>query len=199
MRLLAAVLLLSGNAIAAPSASPQLADMLTTSGQEGMQRVGEVFRRPSDEKENKVTSGYLEQVYEASRQGASNVFLVDATNLHDAVRASASIFAGSRSANTAVPVNTGRRKRGSHWLVAYLGTAHSDPVRWIVKDATVTGKRIRLTYSEPQSLIGTADSYPYYYWIPLGKLPTGTYEVELFNEDEKAVTLMRQVKVQSKP
>lgn len=200
-RIFAGIVLLCGQSspcLAEPT-TPALSDMLTTSGQQGMQQVGEVFRRAGNEKENEVTNGYLQQVYEASRQGASNVFLVDATNLHDAVRASASIFAGARSASTPAPVNTGRAIRGSHWIVIYLGTSHSDPLRWTVDSAVVIGKKIRLTYREPQSFIGTADSHPYYYWIPLGKLDPETYEVELFDADEKAVTLMRRVKVEAKP
>jgi hypothetical protein len=81
--------------------------------------------------------------------------------------------------------------------VAYLGNAHSDPLRWIVEGAAMDRGKIRLTYREPQSFIGTADSYPYFYWVPLGKVPPGVYQVELFDSGEKAVTLMRRVRVEA--
>lgn len=197
MRYFAAVLFLScwRSAFAAEPVTVPLADMLTTSRQEGMQQVGEEFRRPGNEKENKSITGYLKQIYEASRQGASNAFLVDATNAHDAVRASASVLLGGRSASAAVPVEKQRAYLGSHWLVAYLGCGHSDPLPWIVENAAVVESKIQLTYRQPRAFIATSDSLPYYYWIPLGKLAPGTYEIELFDADEQAVTLMRRVEV----
>ena len=176
--------------------SVPLADVLTTSGQDGLQQVRDVFQG-ENEQANKSTNGYLRKIFEAS-PGASSVFLVDAETLPEAISASASVFVGARSAGAPVPVNKQKAVRGNLWLVAYLGTSHSDPMRWIVDSTSVVGTEIRLTYREPKSFIGTADSYPYYYWIPLGNLTPGIYKIELFDADEKAVTLMRRVKVEAK-
>jgi hypothetical protein len=169
-----------------------LAKIVATSRQDGLLHVHEVLQ---DDQENKSTLGYYRKIVERS-PGASSVFLVDAESLPDAINASASVFVGARSAATAVPVSKQKAVRGNQWLVAYLGTAHSDPIRWIVKGASIDKSRIRLTYQEPESFIGTADSYPYFYWVPLGKLEHGTYQVELYDADEKVVTLMRRVVVE---
>jgi hypothetical protein len=44
----------------------------------------------------------------------------------------------------------------------------------------------------------TADIHYYYYWVPLGKLDDGVYNLELFDTDLKAVTLMRRVEIITK-
>lgn len=192
MRYLVAILLLCVSTRCWAASPIPLAEMLTTSGQSGLKQVREVFR---DEEPNKSTNGYLRKIFEAS-PGASSVFLVDAETLPEAISASASVFVGARLAGSPVPVNKQNATRGNLWLVAHLGTAPSDPMRWVVESVGVDGDKIRLTYREPQSLIGTADSYPYFYWVPLGRLAAGAYEVELFDAGENAVTLMRRVKVE---
>ena len=191
MRFLIALVLSCGASHSWAADSISLKEMLTTSSQEGLKQVRQVFQ---DEAADKSTIGYLKKIFEAS-SGASTVFLVDAETLPKAISASASVFVGARSAGTPVPVNKQKAVRGRLWLVAYLGTAHSDPIRWIVDSVTVDGGTIRLTYREPPSFIGTADSYPYFYWIPVGKVSPGVYQVELFDSGEKAVTLMRRVRV----
>jgi hypothetical protein len=148
-----------------------------------MQQVGEIFHRADEE-------GF-------GHSGASNAFLVDAANLNDAIGATGRILLGSRAADIPASSELGPVS-GSQWLVAFLGAAHSSPVRWTVENVTVTENRIRLTFRKPESAIATSDVHRYYYWVPLGKLAPGTYEVELFDADEKAVTLMRRVKVSAK-
>jgi hypothetical protein len=160
------------------------AKMMTTSDQEGMQRVGELFQRANEQ--------------EFGHSGASNAFLVDAANLNDAVGATGRILLGSRAADIPASNELGPVS-GRQWLVAFLGAAHSSPVRWVVEKVAVTENNIRLTYHKPESAIATSDIHRYYYWVPLGKLAPGTYQVELFDADEKAVTLMRRVKVEAKP
>lgn len=114
--------------LAADPVMVPLAHMVTTSGQEGMQQVNEVLRRANAEKENKITNRYLGQIHEGfGRSGASNAFLVDATNLHDAIRASAGIYAGSRSASTPAAINQSHPVRGSHWLIASLACLIAAP------------------------------------------------------------------------
>src|SRR5690606_16116719 len=136
--------------------------------------VGDVFR-PGNEKENKVTNHHLAKIYEGAQQGGSNVFLVDATNPDDAVRASASIFAGSYSADTPATVNQSRPVRGSHWMVVYLGAGHSSPVRWVVDSVNVSENKVTMTYHRQKALLATRDIMPYFYWIPLGRLAPGVY------------------------
>ena len=192
MRLLIAFATLCWTANCTAEDTIPLTEVVAASSQDGLQHIHEILQ---DKQENKSTLGYFKKIVERS-PGASSVFLVDAESLPDAINASASVFAGSKSAATPVPASKQKAVRGNQWLVAYLGTAHSDPMRWIVKSVSTDKGQIRLSYQEPESFIGTADSYPYFYWVPLGKLKPGTYQVELYDADEKAVTLMRRVVVE---
>jgi hypothetical protein len=174
-----------------------LGETLTTSAQEGLQNVGDAFSDP-DNPEVKSANGYLQKILRSSENGASNVFLVDATSAVDAVRSSAGVLLRSRAADSPAPVNMGRPKRGAHWLVAYLGTAQCFPVRWNVEGVAVEGNRIRLAYHTPDSTVHavTTDVHAYLYWVPLSELAPGVYQLELFDAGEEAVTLMRRVRVE---
>jgi hypothetical protein len=127
--------------------------------------------------------------------GASNLFLVDATNSLDAFEATLSVLQGSHSAETPAPVNTAEPQRGSYWLVAYLGVGPSQPVSWIVESATIDRNTIRVSYHHPKANIVTRDVWRFYYWVPLGKLAAGNYQLELYDTREKAVTLSRRVRI----
>ncbi|RIK82768.1 MAG: hypothetical protein DCC67_06790 [Planctomycetota bacterium] len=166
-----------------------LSVVVTTSRQDGLKYAREALAKDNP---------YLRQILENARGGASNAFLVDATTVDDAVRASAGVFVALRAADTPAPVNVTKPIRGSHWLVAYLGSGPSTPTWWTIAGASVEGKTIRLTYRQSPPVPATSDVQHYYYWLPLGKLDPETYEVELFDADEKAVTLMRRVKVEAK-
>src|SRR5918995_1028135 len=82
---IAIIFALATDGLAADPVTVLPAKIVTTSDQKGMQQVGELFHRGDDE-------GF-------GHSGASNVFLVDAANLDDAVGATARILLGSRAAN----------------------------------------------------------------------------------------------------
>jgi hypothetical protein len=84
---------------------------------------------------------------------------------------------------------------GNNWLVAYLGCGHSRPPNWVVDRATVDGNTVRLTYRKPQAKWETGDVVRYYYWVPIGVLDDGAYNLELYDADLKIVTLMRRAEV----
>ena len=127
--------------------------------------------------------------------GSSNVFLVDAKKFRDALDASTNVLFGSRSANTAATQDKPKPARGSHWLVAYLGTAPSSPTWWSVESVSVDKSKVVLSYRKTKPRPATRDVRRYYYWIPLGKLDPGAYELELIDADTGTVTLMRRVEV----
>jgi len=169
-----------------------LTDIVSTVRQEGLQRI--------DSGRRIVDGKTVEQDYAAAldalarvHSGASNAFIVDASIIGDAIKATKHILAGSRLADKPVPsLNV---ETGNNWLAVYLGCGHSEPRRWVVEGATVSGNTIRLTYRQPQAKVQTMDVVPYYYWVPIGVLDEGAYTLELYDDDLKAVTLMRRVEV----
>jgi hypothetical protein len=129
--------------------------------------------------------------------GSSNIFLVDAPKLRDALDASSNVLFGSRSADTPAPVDTPEPERGSHWLVAYLGTGPSTPTLWIIEGVRVGEGKVVVSYNRPKPQPATDDARRYHFWIPLGKLDSGTYDLQLFDTGKKLITLMRRVEVLS--
>jgi hypothetical protein len=137
---------------------------------------------------------WLLQIYEkGSGLGASNIFLVDAPEFDSAVEATASLFLGGHSADRAVLLDKPNTPKGNHWLVAYLGIAGMASPAWLVDAATVESNTIRFTYHRDKEGGRSRDSWQYFYWVPLKKLPDGVYQLELFDSDAKAVTLSRRV------
>jgi hypothetical protein len=161
--------------------------MITTSPQPKMRNLGDVF--PDGEMED-----FKAKILSTHRNEAS-VFVVDAMNEKDAVSASAGVLFDSKPTDTEVTVNTADPPPGSHWLVAYLGMGPSHPARWIVERASIARNKIRLIYRKPELTSVTGDIQHYYYWVPLGKLKAGSYEVELYDAHSEAVTLSRRVAV----
>jgi len=53
-----------------------------------------------------------------------------------------------------------------------------------------------VSYNQPTANIVTRDVWRFYYWVPLGTLDPGDYQLEFYNTKEKAVTLSRRVTVE---
>jgi hypothetical protein len=140
----------------------------------------------------------LRQIYGPEHfSGASNLFLVDAPTIEDAVRASALVLAGSRAVDVPVPLNMPDPPRGNHWLVVFLGIRGSDPPNWLVDSMTINENVIRFSYHQQGYGAATKDLHAYHYWVPLGQLGSGIYKLELYDTDLKEVTLMRRVEVKA--
>jgi hypothetical protein len=166
-----------------------LKSVYSTSYQEGLKRVDQGVG-------DKAFPNEMAELYQQAIQlGASNVFLARGEDVAAAVKATWEVFTGGIPADT--PVSPDRPpKSGDMWLVAYLGVTGSDPTAFRVHSVEVSGTEIRLTYKHPGSV--TQDLHPYFYWVPLGKLAPGTYKLQLFDADQKEVTLMRRVRVTGK-
>ncbi|MEX2316344.1 MAG: hypothetical protein WD669_04270 [Pirellulales bacterium] len=165
-----------------------LSSIITSSPQPDVQAFEVAF--PNQEERLKIS-----QQIGAFSSGASNLFLVDAIKPLNVVRATISVLQGSHSGNSPAPVNTADPEQGSHWLVVYLGVGPSQPVWWTVESVTVTQNTIRVNYHSADARMVTRDVWRYYYWAPLGKLDAGAYQLELYDTKDKAVTLLRRVKV----
>lgn len=133
----------------------------------------------------------LIELYEVYRSGGSNVFLARGDNLRDAIHATMRA-AGLLGLDRPV-AKPGGEARGDYWLVAYLGLGTTDS--FIVESVTIEENTIRLVYTKPESKNPTLIGYQYFYWVPLGKLQAGDYELELFDSGRKKGTLMRLVEV----
>jgi len=172
-----------------------LSEIVTTSPQKDLQSVKYVWEKDKTQTPE-AFDNFMRQIQTASK-GSSNIFLVDATNIHDAMSATFSMLVGLRSADTPAPVKTAQPKRGSHWLVAYLGSGPTNPTWWTIESVQVSEGKLVLSYRKSKPMPATDDVHPYYYWIALGKLSPGAYKVQLFDTDKGVVTLMRRVEVTS--
>jgi len=173
----------------------ELSEIVSTSIQRGLKHASTAFR---DDGVFEQSYGYqLQKIVLGSKSGASNVFLVDATNIDDAVRASSEVLLGGAVVSPPATVDNPKPLRGSHWLVAYLGVGHSSPPGYVIKAVSVNGPRIRIAYQYTHPGMVTKDIHPYYYWIPVGKLSDGLYKLELYDTELKEVTLMRLVEVKT--
>ncbi|MBX9582784.1 MAG: hypothetical protein K2X87_20960 [Gemmataceae bacterium] len=177
----------------APAGKPtpiDLAGVYVTGHQEGFKRV--------DVGELDLPKELVEALYNRSAQtGMSNAFLVRGDSVQEAVRATRATFdtlAGAGRPYT----STHRPSDEALWLVAYLGLSGSDPPAFRVRAAEVDKDRraVRLTYSYARAF--SDDVHPYYAWVPLGRLPGGAYTLELYDADDRAVTLTRRVQVAGK-
>ncbi len=163
-----------------------LKSVYTTSDQQGLSKVrlGEG---------SKGFQNQFGELYRGSiRIGASNVFLARGHDVTAAVRAAWEVFTHGIPADKPVSADY-PPKSDEIWLVAYLGIEGSGPPAYQVQSIEVSGTDIRLTYKHPGA--GTNDLHPYFYWAQVGRLVAGTYKLQLFDADQKQVTLMRRVQV----
>lgn len=166
-----------------------LASIYSTSHQKGLKWIE---RGRGD---NAFPNHMRELYQQSTRIGASNVFLARGDDIAAAVKATWEVFTRWQSASKPVSADW-RSKSEQYWLVVYLGVEGSDPPEWLVSSVIVSGKEIQLIYTSPGSSV--QDLHPYFVWVPLGKLGTGTYTLEMFDEEQKQVTLSRRVAIPGK-
>jgi len=172
-----------------------LSEIVSTSIQRELKNASVKFR---DDGVFEQSYGYLlQKIVLGSKSGASNLFLVAAANVDDAIRASSEVLLGGAVVSPPATVNNPKPLRGSHWLVAYLGVGHSSPPGCVIKAVSVNGSRIRIAYQYTHPNTVTKDIHPYYYWVPVGKLSDGLFKLELYDTELKEITLMRLVEVKS--
>jgi hypothetical protein len=165
-----------------------LSEVVTTGSQKGLQNIDEVIG------EAEAYNEFMMR-FRNVKDGSSNLLLVDAKELGHALNASSNVLFGSHPADKPAAEDKPKPKRGSHWLVAYLGSGPSNPTQWVVDSVSVEKGRIILNYHKAKTMSATKDMRRYFFWIPLGKLAPGNYELQLVDSENGAVTLMRRVEV----
>jgi hypothetical protein len=182
-----------------PSVSIPLSAILSTSGQGELQGTFDGYRMVDGKKEFVVPTGEaIQHFFETTKgSGPSNIFLVDAPNDISAIGVSSMVFAAHWSADFPVTLNEPNPPRGNHWLVVFIGVGGSEPVRWSVDSVSVGKGIIRFNYHKNKIGESTCDIHYYYYWVPVGRLDDGVYDLELYDTSLKAITLLRRVEVQS--
>lgn len=143
----------------------------------------------------KSAQGYLAQILQANKGGASNVFLVDAGDAPSAIAASYNVFVGPWTANTPAYENSPDPNRGLHWLVVYLGWGDPHVATWEVNEARREGNLITLNYRKNRNPEDSDKDHLYFFGVPIAKLSPGSYEVQLEDADLSAITLMRRVEI----
>jgi hypothetical protein len=171
-----------------------LSSIVTTSLQKGMKQTSDAF--PYKDRASVSTNGHLQRILAGTKSGASNVFLVDAKDMHDAVGIGARVIVGAHQADTAARQDIPKPKHYEYWMIAYLGSGPSEPAWWTVESATVQGTTVRLNYLKSPPSPATKDLHPYYFWVPVGDLENGSYQLELFDVKNNVVTLSRRVTVE---
>jgi hypothetical protein len=167
-----------------------LAEITSNRHQEGLKHIGSGIRFDGSKTVEEDYASAMNRLL-GSTGGASNVLLVDAGSINDAVKASSRVLAGLRAADKpTAPILS-----HNHWLVAYLGVSGSGPPKWVVDSVSVDGNTIRLTYRKIRNAGHTTDVAFYYYWVPIGALENGVYNLELYDSGLKSVTLMRRVEI----
>lgn len=172
-----------------------LSEIITTSPQKGLLNVEDVLNQEQDDRRRKAATADLRRI-KSSPNGASNVFLVEAGSICDAVSASAGILAGLRTADTPALTNSVNPSLGRHWLVAYLGTGPSTPTWWSVERVNAETNKLKLTYRKAPPSPVTSDEHSYLFWVPLEHLAPGTYQLELHDAERDGASLVRRVDVE---
>ncbi|WP_145107528.1 hypothetical protein [Botrimarina mediterranea] len=170
--------------MAAPCAAEEipLSEVISTSRQTGLQPVAEAL--------SQIDGATDLEPFRRYRNGASNLFFVEAKKLDEALLASRDLILGSRGAG--VPVRH-RKASGEFWIVAYLGAGPSNPCWWVIDACVIENQTLRISYHSAAPSAGTKDLHQYWYWASLGKLQPGAYILELYDTKEECETLTRRV------
>jgi hypothetical protein len=117
--------------------------------------------------------------------GRPVIFLVNGQDFRDAVKASRpylELQGGGKDPRAGV--QTGEQV----WLGACLGCDGSMPPAFRVQSVETHGRKIRVRFASIEREKSTDDKHPYLLWAPLGKLPAGEYELEMFDTAKKKLT-----------
>jgi hypothetical protein len=171
----------------------------TTSGEPGFKKqLVALFRRDKDGREKgEYPYSYDLKMIEKVGMGASNVFIVRGEEIKDAVSATRLVFDRGVGAEEPRKYDAEDQEIVSkrYWLVIYLGTFGSEPPVWQFKSMSISDRTIEFAYSKIKPRIHTHDVWRYFYWIQLGQLRAGTYELRLVDSDKKRLSLIRYVDV----
>ena len=118
---------------------------------------------------------------------ASNIFLVRGTQVRDAIKESLKLRSGGK---------------GKVWLVVFFGFAERERIRWTIDSVELGQPLIRVNFrdSAPNGNEEKKEvSIPYFAWIPLEKLESGKFVLELVNSGSGEVVFSRRMELHAAP
>jgi hypothetical protein len=180
---------------AAGESSIPLSSVVSTSSQKELIRV---YQPPGhfDDAIAKTIGSHLDQIYlKTNGVGTSNIFIVYAPDITAAVAATSHAFINGDADDWNSDLYHYRQAAEECWLVVYLGIAGSSPPHWLVDAVSVKPPTIRFSYHRVKPGAVTEDIHQYFYWVPLGKLSPGVYQLELFDIGADTTALSRRVLV----
>ncbi len=104
-----------------------------------------------------------------------DVFIVAAGGIYNAREA-----AYRRSSPIAYPSD-------QYWAVVYAGSTHSSPTAFLLDRVTIAPTSTEILLHRPPPGGATADLHPYWFFIPLGRLPAGKYSVNVRLVDDNSL------------
>jgi hypothetical protein len=176
-------------------------EVYTTSAEEGFKKRLRAEFYSKDDKPVFPYSYDLKMINQSSRgMGASNIFLVRAEEIAQAVNGTRLVFETGRSADEPPGRDILQKKIKSDriWLVVYLGAGWSTPSMFRFKSAAIQHQTVEFRYGAKNPMVVTSDTMQYFYWVPLPALKEGTYELKLIDTDKGRPVLVRYVDVPKK-
>ena len=129
----------------------------------------------------------------ATSIGLPSAFLVRARNESEFLRATGSVLGSSWNAGKVAPAY--RRgdsdydrvadEAGDIWVCAYLGTKGSSPSEFDLASVELEGGVVRVAFKKVRTALHSNDVCAYIIWANLGRIPNGTYQVELVDATEE--------------
>lgn len=163
-----------------------------TSGQQGLKKLSTEFKILADgQREFKHPYGSaLEHIVENYHSGVSDVTLVSAIDITNAIKMTGAIYARGYAADVKHESDPRKRK---YCLVVYLGAGAKAPLTWNLKSVEIEGKKIRVKYERNNAKAEA--SIPYFYWALVGELKKGNYMLEIVEAGEKSAGVIRQIDI----
>jgi hypothetical protein len=69
------------------------------------------------------------------------------------------------------------------WAIVYAGPSRSSPAAFVLDRVEVDHQSVKVSLHRPVASWGTMDSRPYWFFIPLGRLPEGRFLVDVRDAD----------------
>ena len=176
----------------AESRSIPLSSIISTSPQQELLSTHGILAQEDVDTDARVASRFLRQVLQGHKAGTSNLFLIQAAIPRYAMTATSKVLLNGHDVSQVVVGDATASVDAKHWLVAYLGQGSNDFVSWSIESAKINEHEIVLSVASnsASTAVGTR---PYYYWVPLGTLEPGHYQLKLVDATTNETTLMRRV------
>lgn len=168
-----------------------LNEIYSNSSQKGLKRLTATPIGKGAQKIYKEPYGaILEVLRERVSDGASTIFLDEAASLERILSRSAARIADGPLVIPKSPFPFQKevaKPPTMWWLVAYLGKGPAEEPAWIVTSVEVATEKIRVSYKKQKA--EGKEIIPYFYCLALKNLEPGEYRLELFDADQKSVTM----------